>query len=230
MVEVPPRTTITGWVADLGHLSMLDQLCRFVPAPVAEAILSNRLEEALRPQEQEVVVVFLDLRGFTRFVEKTRPVEVARVLRDYHRLVGHAVRSYGGTLERFTGDGTMVFFNEHAKLRDTVDRAVQMALAVRTGFSDVLKQWRTLGHSLGLGMGVAKGRATAGIIGFDGRWDYGVIGPVTNLAARLCQLARAGEILLCSRMAAELSAGVTTERVSEVRLKGFLRKVEVFRL
>jgi adenylate cyclase len=230
MTRRKERTANRGWVADLGNLSALDRLCRFVPAPVVEAILSNRMAEILGPHQQQVVVVFLDLRGFTAFVETTPPAEVARVLSGYHRLVGRTVRAYGGTLERFTGDGTMIFFSDSVSLPSATDRAVRMALSLRTGFVGLAREWRACGHSLGLGTGVSKGYATAGIIGFDGRWDYGVIGPVTNLAARLCQLASAGEILICRRMAAELSAEVKAERVSEVRLKGLLQKVEIFRV
>jgi adenylate cyclase len=218
------------WIADLGNLSVLDRLRRFVPAPVAEAVLSNRMDEILAPRQQEVVVVFWDLRGFTSCVDRTQPDEVARVLRGYHRLVGEAVRAYGGTLERFTGDGTMVFFSDTAPLRNSAYRAVRMALSLRAGFVDLDKEWRVRGHSLGLGAGVSEGYATAGIIGFGGRWDYGVIGPVTNLAARLCQAARSGEILVCPRIAGELRTQIETERLSEVRLKGLLRKVEVFRI
>jgi adenylate cyclase len=218
------------WVADLGNLSALDLLCRFVPTPVVEAILSDRMTEILGPHQQEVIVVFLDLRGFTAFVETTPPAEVARVLRAYHHLVGRTVTACGGTLEHFTGDGTMIFFSESASVPGATDRAVRMALSLRSGFVGLARRWRVCGHVLGLGAGVSKGYATIGIIGFDGRWDFGVIGPVTNLAARLCQIARAGEILICPRVASELSAEIPTERVSEVRVKGLQQKVEIFRV
>jgi adenylate cyclase len=219
------------WMEDLGNLSVVDRLCRFVPSPVVEAILGDRMEEIFRPHQREVVVVFLDLRGFTAFVEATPLDEVARVLRGYHRLVGENVLAHGGTLERFTGDGTMVFFGDRSPRADAaVARAVSMALAMRTGFCGLQRRWRGHGRALGLGIGVSKGPATAGIIGFDGRWDYGVIGPVTNLAARLCQLARPGEILVCQRAAAENWRRRGCERVSEVRVKGLPRKVEVYRL
>jgi adenylate cyclase len=225
------RERTTGdWVTDLENLSIVDRLCRFVPAPVVEAILSNRMGEILRPHQQHVIVVFLDLRGFTAFVETTPPIEVARVLRRYHRLVGRTARAYGGTVEHFTGDGTMIFFCDSVSLPSATERAVKMVLLLRTGFIRLAREWRVRGHSLGIGMGVSKGYATTGIIGFDGRWDYGVIGPVTNRAARLCQLARAGEILICRGMAAELGAEVKAERVSEVRLKGLQQKVEIFRV
>ncbi len=224
------RTANSEWVADLGNLSILDRLCRFVPAPVVEAILSDRMAEILGPHQQEVIVVFLDLRGFTAFVEATPPAEVARVLRAYHHLVGRTVRAFGGTLERFTGDGTMIFFTESVSLPSATHRAVRMALLLRTGFVGLAREWRICGHVLGLGTGVSKGYATIGIIGFDGRWDFGVIGPVTNLAAHLCQLARAGEILICPRVAAELGAEIKAERVSEVRVKGLQQKVEIFRV
>jgi adenylate cyclase len=218
------------WKEDLGSLSVLDRLCRFVPAPVVEAILGNRLDTILGPHQQEVVAVFVDLRGFTAFVERTPPREVARVLRGYHRLVGESVLRYRGTLERFTGDGTVVFFGDRPPRANAAGRAARMALAVRAGFSALARTWRRRGHALGLGIGCAKGNATAGIIGFDGRWDYGVIGPVTNLAARLCQRARPGEMLVCQRVAADIRTAMDCERVGEVRVKGLPRKVEVYRL
>jgi len=218
------------WVAKLDNLSAVDRLCRFVPAPVVEAILSNRMVEILGPRQEDVIVVFFDLRGFVAFVEWTSPAEVARVLHSYHLLVGRSVRAHGGTLERFTGDGTMVFFSGSTSPVAATMHAVKMAIELRSGFVKLARGWRVRGHALGLGTGVSKGYATAGIIGFDGRWDYGVIGPVTNLAARLCQLAKAGEILVYSKIAAELGSAIKAERMSEVRLKGLHQKVEVFRV
>ncbi len=124
----------------------------------------------------------------------------------------------------------MIFFSESGSLPNATDRAVRMALLLRTRFVGLAREWRQCGHALGLGIGVSKGDATIGIIGFDGRWDFGVIGPVTNLAARLCQLARAGEILICPRVAAELSTEIKAKRDSEVRVKGLQQKVEIFRV
>jgi adenylate cyclase len=230
MIRRRERAASREWVAELGNLPILDQLCRFVPAPVVDAIFSNRMAEILDPHQQQVTVVFLDLRGFTAFVESTPPAEVARVLHAYHLLVGRTVRAYGGTLERFTGDGTMIFFSRSASPPSATVRAVEMAVLLRTGFRGLARKWRIRGYSLGLGTGVSKGDATVGIIGFNGRWDYGVIGPVTNLAARLCQLARAGEILICRKVATELGSAVKAERVNEVRLKGLQQKVEIFRV
>jgi adenylate cyclase len=228
-------TSAHQWIKDLGNLSVVDRLCRFVPTPVVDAILGDRMEEIFGPHQQEVVVVFVDLRGFTEFVEATPPAEVARVLRGYHRLVGESVLAHGGTLERFTGDGTMVFFGGRPPRTNAAGRAVRMALAMRAGFRRLQRRWRGRGRTLGLGIGVSKGHATAGIIGFDGRWDYGVIGPVTNLAARLCQLARSDEILVCQRVAAETGilaaeTGIRPgpERVREVRVKGLPRRVAVY--
>jgi len=219
------------WVRDLGNLPVLERLCRFVPAPVVEAILGNRMEEILAPRQQEVIVLFADLRGFTRFVESSAPDEVAHVLSSYHRLMGSTVSAHGGTLERFTGDGTMVFFGDEPLRPDALARAVRVALDLRAGFATHARQWRAQhGRALGLGIGMSQGHATTGIIGFDGRWDYGVIGPVTNLAARLCQLARSGEILLCPRMAAALDVHYGCESLGAMRVKGLPRKVEVFRL
>ena len=217
-----------GGTAELERLSVLECLRRFVPAPVADAILSDRLTEFLTPHRCEVVVVFFDLRGFCSFAETTEPEEVANVLRSYHFVIGHSVRAYGGTLERFTGDGTMIFFNDPVPVPEAARRAVDMALDLRDRFEVLGKEWRARGHVLGVGTGIAKGYATAGIIGFDGRWDYGVIGPVTNLAARLCQAAQAGQVLACRRVVAELGDALEVATVVDLELKGLSRAVRAY--
>jgi class 3 adenylate cyclase len=187
-------------------------------------------EDPLKSHRREVTVVFLDLRGFTAFSETSEPEEVMGVLREYHVEMGRLVVAHEGTLERFTGDGMMVFFNDPVPVPNPEERAVRMALAMRERVGDLQLRWRKRGVELGLGIGIAQGYATIGAIGFEGRVDYGAIGTVTNLAARLCGEARDGQILVPQRMLATVEDLVSAERVGELALKGFARQVEAFNL
>jgi class 3 adenylate cyclase len=223
--ETQPRAAS---MATLQGTAAFECLRLFVPAPVAEALLSGRTDRVLCPHRQEVVVLFLDLRGFTAFSETTEPEEVSRVLREYHALIGRALKIYGGTLERFTGDGTMIFFNDPIPVPDATERAIRLALALRDSFRRLEGLWQARGHFLGLGAGISKGYATAGLIGFDGHWDYAVIGPVTNLAARLCELAEPAQILVCQRIFAELGERIDGDFLASTQLKGFTRRTEIF--
>ena len=164
--------------------------------------MAGGAEDPLRTHRREITVVFLDLRGFTGFAETAEPEEVMGVLREYHEAMGRLILEHEGTLERFTGDGMMVFFNDPVPVDNPAERAVRMAVAMRDRVRELRAGWRKRGHDLDLGVGIAQGYATIGAIGFEGRWDYGAIGTVTNLAARLCAEAQGGQILITSRVAA----------------------------
>ena len=157
-------------------------------------------ESLLDSHRREIVVVFCDLRGFTPFAEQSEPEEVMTVLREYHRALGELIDEYEGTLERFTGDGLMVFFNDPVTCDDPAWRAVAMAMAMQDRVAGLAVGWSRRGHELGFGVGVAQGYATLGRIGFEGRSDYAAIGSVTNLAARLCAEASAGQVLVSQRV------------------------------
>jgi class 3 adenylate cyclase len=174
-----------------------------------------------------VTVVFADLRGFTAFAEAAEPEEVMAVLREYHGEMGRLILAHEGTLERFTGDGLMVFFNDPIPVPDAPERAVRMTVAMRDRVAELAAKWRREGYELDLGLGIARGYATLGAIGFEGRWDYAALGTVTNLAARLCGEARPGQILVAHRVLAELDELVDVESLGEVALKGFLRPVPI---
>src|SRR5262249_17338775 len=161
------------------------RLKRFFSPALAEAIVTGGTEDPLRTHRREVTVVFADLRGFTTFAETAEPEEVMRVLGEYHRAMGTLVVRHEGTLQRFAGDGMMVFFNDPVPVENPAERAVRMALAMREAVDGLAGGWRRQGHELDLGLGLAHGYATLGAIGFEGRWDYAALGPVTNLAARL---------------------------------------------
>jgi class 3 adenylate cyclase len=212
----------------VAEVERLGRLKRFFSPQLAELIVAGGAEDPLRTHRREITVVFLDLRGFTAFAETSEPEEVMRVLREYHAAMGEVILAYEGTLERFTGDGMMVFFNDPVPVPRPAERAVRMAVAMRDRVAGLDAGWRKQGHDLGLGVGIAEGYATIGAIGFEGRWDYGAIGTVTNLAARLCGEAQAGQILVSSRVAGAVEGLADLKEVGRLILKGLLRPVPAF--
>lgn len=216
------------YAEQVAHVEKLQRLKRFFSRELAERILAGGADDPLRSHRREITVVFLDLRGFTAFAERADPEEVMRALAEFHRAMGRRVLEFEATLERFTGDGLMVFFNDPVPIAEPARRAVEMALAMQEDATALAVQWRRRGYALGLGIGIAQGLATVGAIGFEERIDYGAIGTVTNLASRLCERARAGSILVCGRVHAE--AGRAAEDLGEVALQGFTRPVRAFRL
>ena len=211
-----------------GQLERLDRLRRFFSPQLAELIVAGGAEDPLRTHRREITVVFLDLRGFTAFAETAEPEEVMGVLREYHAAMGALVLEHEGTLERFTGDGMMIFFNDPVVVENPSERAVRMATAMRARVSDLATRWRKLGYDLDFGVGIAQGYATLGAIGFEGRWDYGAIGNVTNLASRLCAEAKPGQILIARRVYAAVEELVEAEPVGELSLKGFSRPIPTY--
>jgi class 3 adenylate cyclase len=207
-------------------IERLSQLQRFLSPQVAEAIRSH--PAALEPHRREITVCFCDLRGFTAFAETAEPEDLISVLRAYHAAMGELIFKYEGTLERFAGDGMMVFFNDPVTCDDPAGRAVRMAVAMRERAAELAAGWRKLGHELGFGVGIAMGYATLGRIGFEGRFDYGAIGTVTNQAARLCGEAGPGQILVTQRVCAAVEDCAATEPVGELDLKGLQRAVPAY--
>jgi class 3 adenylate cyclase len=175
-------------------------------------------------------VVYLDLRGFTAFTETSDPEEVMQALSEYHAVMGRLILEFEGTLERFTGDGIVVFFNDPIRIADPIARAVRMALAMQREATHLALEWKRRGHELMISIGIAEGFATIGGIGFPGRIDYGAIGTVTNLAARLCGEAKGGEILISQRAMAALDGQFKFEAAGELQLKGFHRAMPAYRL
>jgi len=206
----------------------LGRLRRFFSPQLAEMIVEGGTADPLKTHRREVTVVFLDLRGFTAFAEMVEPEEVMRVLREYHTEMGKLILEHEGTLERFTGDGMMIFFNDPMPIPNPAERAIRMAVTMREGVRKLSAAWRKWDYDLGFGIGVAQGYATIGAIGFEGRWDYGAIGTVTNLAARLCGEAKAGQILVSRRLAVTMEELVEGEFVGDLVLKGFQKPVSAF--
>ena len=215
----------------LAQMERLSRLKNFFSPQLAEAIVNGGAEDPLRSHRREITVVFLDLRGFTAFTETADPEEVMGVLREYHAAMGELILAHEGTLERFTGDGIMIFFNDPVRVDDPAARAARMALQMQQCTGTLAQGWKRRGYDLQLGIGIATGYATIGAIGFEGRVDYGAIGNVTNLAARLCGEAKGGEILVAPRVAAALEGcGLALEPAGEFQLKGLARPIAVSRV
>jgi adenylate cyclase len=223
--------TLEARVAEgVSQLERLSRLKRFFSPALAQAILAGGADDPLKSHRREITVVFLDLRGFTAFTETTDPEEVMGVLREYHQAMGSLILSHEGTLERFTGDGIMVFFNDPVEVPDASARAVRMALQMQHAMKQLGAGWQRRGYELSLGIGIAAGYATIGGIGFEGRIDYGAIGNVTNLAARLCNEARGGETLLAPRVVVTLENTFVFEHAGDFTLKGMARPVSAMRV
>jgi adenylate cyclase len=212
----------------LGELESLSRLKRFFSPQLAEAILTGGADNPLVSHRREVTVVFLDLRNFTAFAETSEPEEVMRVLREFHTEMGGLILEHGGTLERFTGDGMMIFFNDPVVVPDPAERALRMAVAMRERVNEISIVWRKHGYDLSLGIGIAQGYATIGAIGFEGRVDYGAVGAVTNLAARLCGEAKGGQILTNQKTLSKFEQLVEAELIGELSLKGFAKPISVY--
>jgi class 3 adenylate cyclase len=212
----------------VAQLERLGRLKRFFSPQLAEMIVSGDAEDPLKSHRREVTVVFLDLRGFTSFAETAEPEEVMGVLREYHTEMGRLILEHEGTLERFTGDGMMIFFNDPVPVPDAAQRAIRMAVAMRERVDELLVKWRKRGYDLDLGVGIAQGYATIGAIGFEGRLDYGAIGTVTNMAARLCGEAKPRQILVSQRVFGAVEDLVEIEELGGLTLKGFSKPVSAF--
>ena len=212
----------------VAQLERLGRLTRFFSPQLADLIMSGALEDPLKSHRREITVVFVDLRGFTAFAETAPPEEVMGVLHEYHGEMGRLIMEREGTLEHFAGDGLMVFFNDPVEVPDATERAIRMAVAMRGRVEALVPGWRQRGYDLHFGVGIANGIATLGAIGFEGRWDYGAIGSVSNLAARLCSEAKPGQILVPRTTLSDVEGLVTVESVGELVLKGFAKPVSTF--
>jgi adenylate cyclase len=214
----------------VAQLDNLGRLKRFFSPQLAEMIVAGGADDPLKTHRREVTVVFLDLLGFTAFAEMSEPEEIMGVLGEFHAAMGKLILEHEGTLERFTGDGLMIFFNDPVVVPNPVERALRMAVAMRGRVEELQGAWRKRDYGLGFGIGIAQGYATIGAIGFEGRRDYGAIGTVTNLAARLCGEAADGQILVSSRVATVAEGFADALEVGSLTLKGLSRPVRTFNI
>ena len=210
------------------ELGRVGRLKRFLAPQLAELIVSQGDEKILESHRREIVVVFCDLRGYTAFTETAEPEEVLKFLREYHGALGPLVSQFEGTLDQFSGDGIMVFFNYPVPCHDPAERAVKMAMAMREAANKLTATWRRRGRELGFGAGIAQGYATLGQIGFAERSGYTAIGTVCNLAARLCAEAEDGQILVDQRVAVAVEEMMALEEVGTLNLKGLTQPVLAF--
>jgi adenylate cyclase len=212
------------------EIARIGRLRRFLSPQVAQLVTEAGADSVLDSHRREIVVAFCDLRGFTTFAETSEPEEIMAVLAEYHAALGDLVFRFEGTLERFTGDGMMVFFNDPMPCADPAARAVRMADAMRTRVRELANKWADQGHDLGFSVGIAQGFATLGRIGFEGRFDYAAIGSVTNLAARLCSQARPWHILVTQRVKVAAEEVAVTDPAGDLELSGFSRPIRTFTL
>ncbi len=213
--------------AQVEEIDRIGRLKRFLAPQIVETIVSSGGETILAHHRRDIVALFCDMRGFTAFAETAEPEEVMAVLGEYHNALGPLIHQYEGTLDRFAGDGLIVFFNDPVPCPDPAPRAVRLAVAMRGAVGSLSSSWAARGHEIGFGIGIAQGYATLGRIGFADRFDYSAIGTVTNLAARLCDEARNGQILVTRRIAAAIDNVAEFEPLGDVALKGFSRPVAV---
>ena len=210
------------------EIERMGRLRRFLPPQVADLIVASGSEKQLESHRREITALFCDLRGFTGFTESADAEDVMALLRDYHAAIGEIIIKYNGTLERYAGDGVMVVFNDPVPVENPALQAVLMALEVREAIGALTETWRRLGHDIGFGIGIAHGFATLGTIGFEGRFDYAAIGTVSNVASRLCDEAKPGQILISPRVLIKVENAVTVEPVGEFELKGIRRPLAAY--
>jgi len=216
-------------VADqIGEIERMSRLRRFLPPQVADLIVASGTEKQLESHRREITALFCDLRGFTGFTESADAEDVIALLRDYHAAIGEKINKYSGTLERYAGDGVMVIFNDPVSVENPALQAVLMALEVREAIGTLTEIWRRWGHEIGFGIGIAHGFATLGTIGFEGRFDYAAIGTVSNVASRLCDEAKPGQILISPRVLTKVENAVKVEPVGEFELKGIRRPLAAY--
>ena len=216
-------------VADqVGEIERMSRLRRFLPPQVADLIVASGTEKQLESHRREITALFCDLRGFTGFSESADPEDVMTVLREYHEALGASIIKYSGTLERYAGDGVMVVFNDPVPVENPALQAVLMALEMRDAIGALTETWRRWGHEIGFGIGISHGFATLGTIGFEGRFDYAAIGTVSNVASRLCDEAKPGQILISPRVLTKVENAVKVEPVGEFELKGIRRPLAAY--
>jgi class 3 adenylate cyclase len=213
--------------AQLAEIERMARLKRFFAPTLAELILSSGNERILESHRRDIAVLFCDLRGFTAFAESAEPEEVMTLLHEYHAALVPLIQAFEGTLDRFVGDGLMVYFNDPLPCPNPAERAVALAVAMRDAVAALAQKWRRHDYQLGFGIGIAQGFATLGQIGFEGRFDYSAIGTVINTAARLCEAAKDGQILVISRVAAAVAEVAAVQEIGPLTFKGLSRPLAV---
>jgi class 3 adenylate cyclase len=212
----------------VGEIERMSRLRRFLSPQVADLIVTSGMERELESHRREITALFCDLRGYTGFTESADAEDMMALLREYHAAVGKIIFKYGGTLERYAGDGVMVVFNDPVPVENPALQAVMMAIEMRAALGELMEKWHRLGHEISFGIGIEHGFATLGTIGFEGRFDYAAIGTVSNVASRLCDEAKPGQILISPRVLTQVERDVNVERAGEFELKGIRRPIAAY--
>jgi class 3 adenylate cyclase/AmiR/NasT family two-component response regulator len=221
--------TLEQRLADqLAEIERMGKLRRFLSPQIADLIVASGMEKQLQSHRREITALFCDLRGFTGFSETSDPEDVVMLLQDYHAAIGQIIIKYSATLEHFAGDGVMVFLNDPVPIDKPELQAVRMALEMRDAIGTLTEKWRRLGHDIGFGIGISHGFATLGTIGFEGRFDYAAIGTVSNIASRLCDEAKPGQILISPRVLMAVEDSMKVQPVGELTLKGIRRPMTAY--
>jgi class 3 adenylate cyclase/CheY-like chemotaxis protein len=221
--------TLEQRLADqLAEIERMGKLRRFLSPQIADLIVASGMEKQLQSHRREITALFCDLRGFTGFSETSDPEDVVMLLQDYHAAIGQIIIKYSATLEHFAGDGVMVFLNDPVPIDKPELKAVRMALEMRDAIGTLTEKWRRLGHDIGFGIGISHGFATLGTIGFEGRFDYAAIGTVSNIASRLCDEAKPGQILISPRVLMAVEDSMKVQPVGELTLKGIRRPMTAY--
>jgi class 3 adenylate cyclase len=221
------RTLEERVAAQVGEIERMGRLKRFLAPSLAELIVSSGDESILQSHRRDIAALFCDMRGFTAFAETAEPEEVIELLHDYHASLVPLIQSFEGTLDRFAGDGLMVFFNDPLPCPDPAERAVRLAVGMREAVAEIAAAWRRRGHEIGFGVGIAQGFATLGQIGFEGRFDYSAIGTVVNTASRLSDAAADGQILITSQVAGAVCGLAELHDVGPLSVKGLSQLLAV---
>jgi DNA-binding response OmpR family regulator len=211
------------------QIERLNRLRRFLSPSVAEMVISeHKLFDPEEAHREEIAIVCCDLRGFTAFAETAQPEETLKVLRQYQKVIGRLVTEYDGTIDHFAGDGIVVFLNDPVKCEQPARRAVELAVSMREGVGELIVGWKSRGHDLGFGVGLSFGYASIGMVGFEGRYEYAATGPNVCLAARLCDKAEDGQVLVSQQVHAELEENVQAECIGRVEYKGFHKRMPTY--
>ena len=232
------QAALAAWSAQLeqrvadgvAEVERLSRLKRFFSPRLAQRLVGEAGDAAWRSHRGEVTVLFADLRGFSAFAEHAPLEQVMATLAEFHAVMGRLIFEAEGTLERFTGDGMMVFFNDPDPVPDHSAHAVRLALAMQAQAARLAQGWRRHAGPEGLAVGLARGVATLGAVGFESRLDYAAIGPVTNLAARLCAEAAAGEVWVSATVQQQLQGRAELQALPHLTLKGFAQPVAAWRV
>jgi len=208
-------------------------MSRFLSPAVAEMVGRRGLKSATDEQTIELSVVCCDLRGFTAFTAATESRKVISILREYYDAVGAAATECGGTIKDQAGDGVLILVGAPIPYPDHAQRALRLAAAIRKSGMEITARWSDADLRLGVGIGVASGFVTVGVIGAASRLEYTAVGPAVNLASRLCSEAVHGEILIDARTIELLGEESKRHRLipgEALKLKGFQQPVQSYAL